>query len=137
MKDDWIDPFVANALDVSLGIGQVRISTATKIEDAGYMSKTVYYEWHGNSRVNNRRAGIINKLQSDKENVRYAAAYLSYFQDLWKDSYPEIDGRTAILATLYNLGEEQTSPNANPQPNNFGTFARDNYYYMRRLLGLD
>ena len=27
------------------------------------------------------------------------AAYLSMIQDIWKDEYPEIDGRTAILAT--------------------------------------
>lgn len=75
-------------------------------------------------------------LENPEISIRYAAAYCAYIQDIWKNSYPEISGRTAIVATVYNLGHEKTSPNANPKPNNFGTFARDNYYYVRRLMGI-
>lgn len=72
----------------------------------------------------------------DRTNIRYAAAYLALIQDKWKDVYPEIDGRTAILATLYNVGENgQYGPNSNPKPNPFGQFAKDNYNKMRKILG--
>ena len=136
-KDHWIDPLAADVLDVSLGVSQIRISTAVKIENAGYIEKTVYYEWHTNSAVENQRAGVVYKLQNDETNIRYATAYLSYIQDIWKESYPEIDGRTAILATLYNISEYGShGVNSNPSSNEFGSFAKENYY-MRKLLGLD
>ena len=90
---------------------------------------------HGNNVVSNRRAGTVQKLSDDRTNIEYAAAYLKYYQDRWKEAYPEIDGRTAILATLYNQGEIKP-PHANPEPNPFGIFARDNYYHVRDLLGL-
>lgn len=103
------------------------------------MPKTKYYEWHTNNSVENRRAGVAMKLQNDKTNIRYAAAYLSYIQDLWKSEYPEIDGRTAILATLYNIGENggKRGINSTPQSTPFGDFAKENYYYMKHLLGLN
>ena len=66
----------------------------------------------------------------------YAAAYLKYFQDRWEEQYPEIDGRTAILATLYNQGEKRP-PHANPEPNDFGKFARNNYWYVKELMDID
>jgi hypothetical protein len=63
---------------------------------------------------------------------------MALIQDEWKNAYPEIGGRTAILATLYNIGENGTSgPNSNPGSNSFGDFAKGNYYYMRSLLRLD
>ena len=88
--------------------------------------------------VVSRESNIYNKLTNDKTNIRYAAAYLALIQDKWKGSYPEIDGRTAVLATLYNIGENGTrGPNANPGTNEFGDFAKANYYKMRELLGLN
>ncbi len=116
------------------------ISTAMKLEDAGYIEKTNYNEWHGNNVVNNRRKGITLKLQDDKTNIRYAAAYLKYITDLWKPVYPEIDGRTAIMATLYNIGEYGTREkgiNASPESNDFGDYAKYNYYKAMGLLGIE
>ena len=63
------------------------------------------------------------------------AAYLKYWQDRWKEAYPEIDGRTAILATLFNQGERY-APHNDPKPNDFGGIAKENYSYMQELLGL-
>ncbi len=58
------------------------------------------------------------------------------FQDIWRESYPEIDGRTAIVATVYNLGTKNTAPNSNPKPNDFGKFAKYSYYHVRNLMGI-
>lgn len=74
-------------------------------------------------------------LENPEISIRYAAAYYAYIQDIWKNSYPEISGRTVIVATVYNLGHEKTSPNTNPKPNNFGTFARDNYILCTQING--
>ena len=65
--------------------------------------------------------------------------HISYIQDLWKSEYPEIDGRIAILATLYNIGEYggKRGINSTPQSTPFGDFAKENYYYMKNLLGLN
>lgn len=68
--------------------------------------------------------------------ICHAAAYLRYYQDRWESVYPEIDGRTAILATLYNQGE-LNPPHSNPVSNPFGDFAKENYYHVRDLLGLE
>lgn len=51
---------------------------------------------------------------------------LKYWQDSWKEAYPEIDGRTAILATLFNQGEKRP-PHSNPQSNDFSNYAKGEY----------
>ena len=140
--------------DTSIGIGQVKVSTARMLEDEGYIQKTTladtYDEWHGNNFVNReiwyapayghvvgtRDKAIAHRLTVESENVNYVAAYLRYFQDRWKDVYPEIDGKTDILATLYNQ-DETRPPHNNPEPNPFGADAKEEYHYMRQLLGLD
>ncbi len=141
--------------DTSIGIGQVKVSTAKMLEDNGYIQKTEYshsfsavgghipYEvrvWYAPAYgyvAGSREKAIAYRLTVESENVNYVAAYLRYFQDRWKDVYPEIDGKTDILATLYNLGENANPPNSNPQPIKFGVDAKKEYYYMRQLLGLD
>lgn len=125
-------------MDCSVGIAQVRISTAKDLEDRGYMPKTgeTTVEAFGETVTISREDALYTKLTDNKTNIRYAAAELKYRQDLWKEKYPEIDGRTAILATLYNRGDDAGTPHSNPQSNDFGNFAKDNYYHMRGLLGL-
>lgn len=141
-------------LDTSIGIGQVKVSTAKMLEDEGYIQKTEYVGtkcvrigvWNYYTDVwyapaygkiqGSREKAIAHRLTVESENINYVAAYLRYFQDRWKKVYPDIDGKTDILATLYNLGENANLPNANPKPNIFGIDAKNEYYYMRQLLGL-
>lgn len=77
------------------------------------------------------------RLENNQQNVLYVAAYLKYWQDTWKDVYPEIDGRSAVLGTLYNLGKNANPPNPSPIPNDFGNYVKENYYYMGKLLEMD
>ena len=138
--------------DTSIGIGQVRVSTARMLEDNGYIAKTEYktMEVYGNNisiiwntpgysngtaHANNRNEAIAKRLTVESENINYVAAYLRYFQDRWKNAYPKIDGDTAILATLFNQ-DEIRSPHPKPVPNPFGNQAKKEYDYMRQLLGL-
>ena len=136
---DWKDDLTDRPLyffDTSVGISQVRISTAKMLEDAGYMPKTESYKIYANRIVVSREEAIADKLMDNKTNVRYAAAYLAYWQDKWKDVYPEINKRTEILATLYNQGEVNP-PHANPKPSPFGEYAKSVYNHLRGLLGLN
>lgn len=151
---DYITDVPAYFADTSIGIGQVKVSTAKMLEDAGYIEKTTYshsyQDWHAQSYITkdvwyapaygyvegSREKAIAYRLTNESENVNYVAAYLRYFQDRWKPYYPEIDGRTAILATLFNQGEIR-SPHGNPQANPFGEQAKKEYHYMKDLLGLD
>ena len=136
-KDEVIDPFLAPTLDVSLGLGQVRISTARKVEDNGYLPVTHYTEWHGNNSVENRDVGIAIKLLNPQENAKYVAGYLAYIIDLWKHEYPYISCDAGVLATLYNRGEEgqnNAGPHSNPVSNPFGEFASEHRALLNSLL---
>ncbi|PWL44980.1 MAG: hypothetical protein DBY45_04840 [Clostridiales bacterium] len=142
---DWIG--ATGILDTSIGIGQVKVSTAKQLEEAGYMSKT-YVDNGVNfviptplttsvKELNQRAetAARAKRLDNDYENIMYVAAYLSQFVDQWKEEFPEISVRPDILGTLFNLGYR--TPNPNPSPNSFGSTVGENYQYMRELLELN
>jgi len=136
--DSLTDVFAGNrGVDTSIGVSQVKLSTAKRMEDLGYMPQ-IKSSADGSlasflkADINTKR---VKALQDPETNIKYAAAYLKYFQDRWKEVYPEIDGRTAILATLFNQ-DEKKSPHRTPQPNDFGRFARNNYFHINRLLGI-
>ncbi len=126
-------------MDTSVGIGQVRMSTAEFLENQNYVSKASANEggWdvpiigfvHGTERM-----ARYKRLENNESNTIYAAAYLKYFVDIWSQEFSDIPERTDILATLYNLGHEITKPNSNPSPNTFGTYADENYDMMYILL---
>lgn len=151
---DHLTDLPAFFIDTSVGIGQVKVSTAKMLEDKGYIEKTIYshsyQDWHAQGYIKkdvwyapaygyvegSREKAIAYRLTNESENINYVAAYLRYFQDKWKPYYPEIDGRTAILATLFNQGEVR-EPHNSPKSNWFGEKAKKEYYYMRELLEMD
>jgi len=137
---DWIDTLTDRSLyflDTSIGIGQVKVSTARMLEDIGYVSVTRPYKIYANRITISREEAIADKLMDNEKNIFYVAAYLKYWQDKWADVYPEIAGRSAILGTLYNLGDRANAPNPNPNSNPFGDIVKKNYHCMQELLGLD
>ena len=120
-----------NLIDFSLGVAQVRISTAKYLEEKGYMpvikgrwSFIVYFS------ANEIRAML---LQDNYYCILYAAAYLQLLADLWKDDFPTIELRPDIWGSLYNLGHGK-KPHSNPQPNSFGELVGIYYDHMGELL---
>jgi len=120
-----------NLIDFSLGVAQVRISTAKYLEEKGYMpvikgkwSFIVYFS------ANEVRATL---LQDDYYCILYAAAYLRLLADLWKDDFSMIEYRPDIWGSLYNLGHGK-KPHSNPKPNSFGELVGLYYDHMGDLL---
>ena len=111
-------------LDTSVGLGQVRISTARMLEDEGYIKKTESC-WVGIFYYS-RDYVILTKLKNPKLNILYVAAYLQYWQDQWKETM-DISDNPEILATLYNLGDNANAPNNSPRPNSFGEYVGKQY----------
>ena len=60
----------------------------------------------------------INRLTNSKDHYYsylYAAIYMKELMTSWKKAGFDISNRPEILATLYNIGFEHSSPNANPE----------------------
>jgi len=88
--------------------------------------------------VVSRKSYIYNKLTNNRTNIRYAAAYIAMIQDIWEEEYPEIEYDIAIVATLYNIGENGTTGvNSKPKSNPFGQYAQEHYTKMQHLLGVE
>ncbi len=131
---DWIALFDA---DMSVGIGQVRISTAIFLEEQGYVD-----EIYGGINITVPTAGTFeravaiaryNNLVQNEVNIKHVAAYLRYFIDAWSEEFPEIASRGDILCSLYNLGHKK-QPHIDPESNPFGEYASKNFDLMWRLL---
>ena len=153
---DWKDSFdsaiaIVTGLDTSIGIGQVKVSTAKLLEDEGYVEKTEGRKWYEYlfSGIN-RNDKIAMKLENNEKNISYVAAYLSRQIDVWEGEYPEVSQNIAVLGTLYNLGHEIRGegilgyifgignkpriPHSNPQANPFGLDVEKYYDLMGELL---
>ena len=149
---DTLFDYPAYGLDTSIGIGQVRVSTAMLMEDKGYVEKTyfvkIYCEWHANSGIETevwyapgvgavkgpRAHAIAKRLMMPEQNIRYVGAYLAYGQDVWENSYASIKNDPAILGTLYNLGVDTKKPHSAPKANDFGEHVKKVYDLMHDLL---
>ena len=125
-------------LDTSIGVAQVKISTAMFVEDKGYMPLTLAIDmlYAPMPDYISREYQMIHKLLNNATNINYAAAYLRYFQDTWVGAYPNIANDPGILGTLYNRGHQTTSPNSSPGTNWFGNYVNQHYNAMGYLLGL-
>ena len=131
---DWIALF---DVDMSVGIGQVRISTAIFLEEQGYVD-----EIFEGINITVPTAGTFeravaiaryNNLVQNEINIKHVAAYLRYFIDAWSEEFPEIASRGDILCSLYNLGHNKPI-HSNPQSNEFGKYASENLDLIWVLL---
>lgn len=137
---DKVDGILAfyGVADTSIGLGQVKLSTAKMLENKGYVSKTT--RKNGGWKVGNKiiygteKMARTKRLEKNSENVKYVAAYLKYWINVWKPTYPNIYKDPAILGTLYNLGDRAKKPNKSPKPNDFGKFVKKKYSYVGGLL---
>ena len=134
MNEDGLD-VIGHVFDTSIGVAQVRVTTALMLENKGYIEKSPRVIINGQEMIS-RWEEIVTRLMDNQTNTKYAAACLKYYQDRWRKKFPEIHGRTAILATLFNQGEKKP-PHSNPSPNSIGNFAKNNHNHVRSLLGLN
>ena len=131
---DWLG--ATGFIDMSVGLGQVRISTAKLLEKEGYVEETTSISFLTDTIKDSYAYNISMNLFDNQTNCLYVAAYIKYFEDRWSEEYPIISSDPAILATLYNQGEKN-SPHSSPVANEFGDYAADNYDYMSYLLSWD
>ena len=108
-------------LDTSVGLGQVRISTAQLLEEANYIESS------------QSRWDRISRLRDTKTNIRYVAAYLAYLRDIWILKDPDFEKHPDIWWTVYNTGAINAHPN--PRPGDLGAEANVYYSYYVWLLG--
>ena len=140
---DWVDAttdWIAfyGIIDMSVGVGQVRHSTAILLEEKGYVSPTQKEEggWSlpfGKTVYGTETMARHKRLEDNEWNITYGAAYLRYLQDLWGEEFPEIATRPDILGALYNLGDKKP-PHSNPKPNEFGERVQKYYDLMESLI---
>ncbi|MCX4247869.1 PAAR domain-containing protein [Paraliomyxa miuraensis] len=128
----------------SIGLAQVQTRTARFLEEQKYILPTSGNEggWtlnlpffdeipiHGTEQMAREQ-----RLEDNEFNLLYAAAYVRYFENTWREDFPQIGERADILGTLYNLGHESTSPNPTPNANDFGHAVSDSQLLMALLLG--
>jgi RHS repeat-associated protein len=137
--DKFTDLLSNIGVDTSVGLGQVRLRTAEMLEQSGYMPLTpsVTYVTADMFRYNiatTYNIALSRRLEDDKINSLYVAAYIKFIQDKWQGEFPAIADRPDILGTLYNLGVK--TPHGNPEPNDFGSYVQEHYGLMSYLLGV-
>ncbi len=163
--DRDVDPLLAGyGLNVSLGLGQVKINTALWIEKSLSDSTSLYFLGRKFSKIiplSTSREELVHRLLAPELkmapqatwNTKYIAANLAMVRHRWKEAGINIDNRTDILATLYSagvvtddapmksarggfaFGGEKRPPHKNPQANSFGKLAKE-FYESELLLSL-
>ena len=135
---DWIDTCTdwlgsTGLVDTSVGIAQVKMSTAESVEEAGLMER-IDAEVYGFVVISHHKLRYA-RLCDNETNIRYAAAYLKQLTDAWQPSYENVAKSPSILGTLYNIGVG--NPHSNPEPNDFGNHVAKVYDKMKELLGIE
>lgn len=127
-------------IDTSIGIGQVKVSTAKLLEDKGYMPKTRAEEGGWSLPIFGFVSGTITmarskKLKDDATNIKYVAAYIKLIQNTWEKEYPAIVNDSKIVWTLYNTGYlGKNGPHSKPKGGALSDYAMKSYEEMGCLL---
>ena len=127
-------------IDTSIGIGQVKVSTAKLLEDKGYMPKTRAEEGGWSLPIFGFVSGTITmarskKLKDDATNIKYVAAYIKLIQNTWEKEYPAIVNDPKIVWTLYNTGYlGKNGPHSKPKGGALSDYAMKSYEEMGCLL---
>lgn len=115
---------LGNQTQFSLGIYGIKEETAEKIENNLKNKESKFYlgkdfenilDYRENVNINKER---INRLTNEKDHYYsylYAAIYLKQILNSWKNAGYDINDRPEILSTLYNIGFENSRPNADPK----------------------
>ncbi|MES2223958.1 MAG: hypothetical protein V4469_03430 [Patescibacteria group bacterium] len=138
----------------SLGVSGIKQKTAEQVENNLVATSSPYY-------LGDKFAHYLDFKTTDIENERflrltdykdryysylYTALYIKELATSWKKAGFDISGKPEILATLFNIGFEHSTPNATPQSggaeidiNNtkysFGYLAGE-FYYSNELTSV-
>jgi len=102
--------FAKSGYNSSLGISQIKITTAEWIERQINNEQSPFYLGASKSlliKISSSRSEVINKLSDPQTNILYAACYVAMILKIWGDelSFSEVrDSKVGITATLYTLG---------------------------------
>ena len=158
-QDEYFDDYLAKkGQNSSIGFCQVKMKTAYWIECQLADSTSEFYpgkpfyatnfakatlvkkasegKYENILPVSQSPQEIIDKLEDDRTNLLYAAAYMRIIQSYWESRGYSIDDRVDIIATIFSYGMfsrqtgEPLKPNSDPKPNKFGKEALDVYLLM-------
>lgn len=115
----------------SVGLGQVTVETAIKMEEEGRVEEITSKEKTG---MVSEYQARINRLMTPSWNIMYVAAYLEKIQDARKTKFPEITKRPDILYTIYSKGFDNCPIHENPQPGPRGKEVNLLYRRCKTLL---
>ncbi|MGE5353262.1 MAG: hypothetical protein ACM3P0_14365 [Acidobacteriota bacterium] len=139
-EDETFDNILAHAgLNSSLGFCQVKLKTAYWIERNLNDPKSTFYpgdKYKGILEVSKSPEELIKKLNSEFENILYAAAYIKIMISRWAKSGFPIDDRPEIIGTLYFAGlftrqGEERKPRQNPLASRYGLMVKENILLFR------
>jgi len=136
-QDEYFDDFLAKkGQNSSIGFCQVKMKTAYWIEWQLADSTSDFYpgkKYEEPLSISQSPQEIIEKLENDRINLLYAAAYMRIIQSYWTNKGFSIDDRVDIIATIFSYGifcretGDPLKPNNNPKPNWFGVQANEAY----------
>ncbi|HEX2868159.1 MAG TPA: hypothetical protein VHO03_14030 [Ignavibacteriales bacterium] len=144
MNFDWEDEAFDNilariGLNSSLGFCQVKLKTAYWIEHQMNIPESIFYpgdKFKGVLNVSKSPEELIVKLNSDYQNILYAAAYIKIMLTRWSKSGFPIDNKPEIIGTLYFAGlftrsGEERKPRTNPEASRYGMMVKENSYLFK------
>ncbi len=131
------DKLIAESLplNISIGIGQVKLETARGLIRGGYYNPNPSDENLSKERIAKTSSTYLYPYVVDqKNNVYFAAARIHSLMNDWK-SKVNIDISPIIIATLYSLGD--INPHLGPQSNPRGEQIANEFMPMARgILGM-
>ncbi|MFM7021355.1 MAG: hypothetical protein ACKOXB_00135 [Flavobacteriales bacterium] len=145
----WIGPLKILSVEskFSLGVTGIKEHTARRIEQCIKDSTSKFYlgkqyehllDFQTDS-VDRERFQRLTSFRSHYYSYMYAALFIKQMKVQWERAGFPIDNRPEILATLFNVGYEQSIPKANPRVggsgikiedkmHSFGAIAYEFYY---------
>ena len=139
---------LGNADKISLGVMGIKEATAIQIENHLKDPSSPYYlgsqnehllDFTTNEPVQERFARLTDEKNNHYYSYLYGALYLKEMMEQWRRAGFDIQYRTEIVGTLFNVGFPQSKPNASPKVGgsaidvgngkySFGSLAYEFYY---------
>lgn len=129
----------------SLGVSGIKQETANQIEAYANDPTSAYYPGDGLAALIAYPAGtnhdneLYNRLTDDKNHYYsylYTALFIKEIEAGWAHAGYPIDSRPEIVGTLFNIGFENSHPNANPEAGGAPVTVGGKTYSFGELAGL-